>query len=192
MSSSWRFYGLSKDDNKTQRLRKGIGVIIHRSGCAESEAVTTMMEYGLYYMAENDLVDESEKEEIATYKMLSKAMSDIARDQTMRKVVRYFGPEEIKKRLADNGVERTLEEIAKTDKKSDVDKVPDWIMELLSDGVPHSVGEIVSTAIADGILPPGDDVDFQSAHNSFKIVACRMGVSGGKKGYWQLPKELSD
>jgi len=61
-----------------------------------------------------------------------------------------------------------------------------WIKAYLADGAEHEMGEVLSAAIEDSILPERDNTDFERAHGLFKSVASQMGASRGRRGYWQL------
>lgn len=65
-----------------------------------------------------------------------------------------------------------------------------WIMEHLKDGEAHRYQEVVSAAEEDGLLPrQGDnEKEHERALSLLKNVASGMGVSGGKRGWWQLPQ----
>ena len=63
-----------------------------------------------------------------------------------------------------------------------------WLKELLTDGKPQPIEAIRTLAILNRILPGEDDEDYQKTWANFKALASENGLSGGKRGFWQLPK----
>jgi hypothetical protein len=64
-----------------------------------------------------------------------------------------------------------------------------WILSYLQDGksVPHE--QVIQDAIEQGVIPSKEDGEHAEALNIFRKVACTIGVSGGRRGWWQLPQQ---
>ncbi len=63
-----------------------------------------------------------------------------------------------------------------------------WLKETLADGESYSVESIQSKAMSQAILPGEDNDDFQRSWTNLKSLASENNMSGGRRGFWQLPK----
>lgn len=60
-----------------------------------------------------------------------------------------------------------------------------WIASALDDGRAHEIQSLVEQAIAQGVLPKKKSPEWNKCYNLFKVAGSKLGVSGGKRGYWQ-------
>ena len=111
---------------------------------------------------------------------------------SLKEIYAEFGLDGLGELCDDVGmqVDEMLQLIHKQDKpKSDYAKMSDWIESFLSDGKAARASDVANAAVSDGILPERVSNDFDKQHRLFKVAACNLGVSGGKRGYWQAPNE---
>ena len=106
---------------------------------------------------------------------------------------------EIWDQLGYDGLERAADALGKTaddllhliseksqSAPSEFAKCKAWVLSMLRDGHEHKLDDLIVSAQMEGILPDRDDPRFDARYHQFKCAGNVLGVSGGRRGYWQL------
>ena len=136
--------------------------------------------------------DESERQNahrvLIKSKLLDVIRAESKHDDEIRKGMSELGMERIISSATANGLDESivrdiLERIKMEMPLTNI--IAQWLEDYMSDYKPHKTEEVKREAIKNGLLPLEDDPSFEGKWATVRVVANRVGLSGGKYGEWQ-------
>lgn len=194
MANKWfRNYGIYYKHTPTRvmAVEALIARLMNIHNKSRSKAIVHIFEAGLETLGKDPTIGSVEiRESLARARLYDRARIEAARRREFQESYKELGVVRMQELAQEEGIDLSNELNKYTRPVSSrFDEMKVWILEHLSDGLPHTIEGVRKAAIHDGVLtnPSVNSGQYEKDHRNFKAAASMLGVSGKhtKRGEWQ-------